>query len=235
MAIWGVIPAAGLGARMSSETPKQHLLLQGETLLQRSCRTLLDSTLVDNLVVVIAADDTGYVDLPSAIQTRVITAIGGATRCESVAAGVKTIIEHADEHTWALVHDAARPLLSQRDLVHLISLVAQEGSQGGLLATPVADTLKHSSADQSVDATVSREGLWQAQTPQMFRAGALLAALNRAKQDGVVVTDEASAMEHAGIQPQLVAAKDPNFKITHNADLQLANAWLASRPTAVHE
>ena len=229
MAIWGVIPAAGSGTRMSADRPKQHLLLHGESLLHRSCRTLLDSTLVDNLVVVIAADDTGFVDLPADIQSRVITTVGGATRSESVAAGVKTIIERSDADTWALVHDAARPLLTQRDLVHLISVVTQAGSAGGLLATPVSDTLKRSSKDEHVTDTVSREGLWQAQTPQLFRSGALLDALTQAADAGVTVTDEASAMEHAGLRPQLVAAKDPNFKITRDADLQLANAWLATQ------
>lgn len=232
MAIWGVIPAAGYGTRMSSDVPKQHLLLHGLSLLHRSCRTLLDSTLVDNLVVVVSADDTGFIELPADIRSRVITTIGGATRSDSVAAGVKTVIEHTDRHTWTLVHDAARPLLSQRDLVHLISLVTQAGSAGGLLATPVADTLKRSTTASQVLETVNREGLWQAQTPQLFRSGALLDALNEATAAGVAVTDEASAMEYAGVQPQLVPAADPNFKVTCDADLQLANAWLAaqSRP-----
>jgi len=228
MPIWGIIPAAGYGSRMKSDVPKQYMALHGECMLTRSIRTLVSNPAVDGVVVVLAADDAGFNELPKDIQSQVITTTGGATRSDSVAAGIQVLIDQAGKDAWALVHDAARPLLSTRDLVNLISLVTQSDAGGGLLAVPVSDTLKRSQdRDDCVLATVDRDNLWQAQTPQMFRAAALLSAINQAKKDIVVVTDEASAMEHSGMSPLMVAAMDPNFKVTRTADLQLASAWLA--------
>ncbi len=227
MPIWGVIPAAGFGLRMMSDVPKQYLALHGESMLQRSIRTLVNNPVVDGVVVVLAADDSGFSELPQDIQSQVITTLGGDTRSESVAAGVRAMIEQAGPDAWALVHDAARPLLSTRDLVNLVSRVTQSSAGGGLLATPVSDTLKRVQEDDCIATTVNRADLWQAQTPQMFKAGELLAAINQAQQEQVVLTDEASAMEHMGMNPLMVAAMDPNFKVTRAADLQLASAWLA--------
>jgi len=228
MPIWGVIPAAGYGSRMMSDVPKQYMALHGECMLTRSIRTLVNNPAIDGVVVVLAPDDAGFNELPQDIQSKVITTTGGATRSDSVASGIKALIDEAGEDAWALVHDAARPLLSTRDLVNLISLVTQSNAGGGLLAVPVSDTLKRAqNQDNCVVATVDRDNLWQAQTPQMFRAGALLRAISQAQKDEVGVTDEASAMEHSGMSPLMVAAMDPNFKVTRTADLQLASAWLA--------
>lgn len=227
MPIWGVIPAAGYGLRMMSEVPKQYMAVHGESMLLRSIRTLMSNPVVDGVVVVLAPDDSGFNDLPGDIQSQVVIATGGETRSDSVAAGVKALIEHAGLDAWALVHDAARPLLSSRDLVNLVSLVTQSEAGGGLLATPVSDTLKRAQENDCVAATIDRAQLWQAQTPQMFKAGPLLSAINQAQQDGVALTDEASAMEHTGMTPLMVAAMDPNFKVTRAADLDLASAWLA--------
>lgn len=248
MAIWGVIPAAGSGARMMSAVPKQYLALHGESMLLRSCRTLVTNPAIDGVVVVLAKNDTGFAELPSDIRSKVFTTTGGATRAESVSAGVREVIKRGGETCWALVHDAARPLLSTRDLVNLLSQVTQSDAGGGLLATQVCDTLKRcggsshssgsdtpSSADgleQCVQVTVDRASLWQAQTPQMFRASALLDALLKAYSAGIPITDEASAMENAGMNPLLVPAMDPNFKVTRSADLELASAWLLSQSAA---
>jgi len=221
---------------MKSAVPKQYLALHGESMLLRSCRTLVANSAIDGCVVVLAQNDRGFDELPADIRSKVVTTVGGATRSESVAAGVQEVIKRAGETTWALVHDAARPLLSSRDLVNLVSKVTQSQACGGLLATPVCDTLKRCDSNdtdtQAVQLTVDRSNLWQAQTPQMFRAIELLNALQGATAAGVSVTDEASAMEHAGMNPLLVQAMDPNFKITQNADLQLATAWLLSQSTA---
>lgn len=228
MPIWGVIPAAGYGARMMSDVPKQYLALHGECMLTRSIRTLISNPVVDGVVVVLAADDEGFNQIPDDLRAQVVTTTGGATRSESVAAGVKAMIREAGEEAWALVHDAARPLLSTRDLVNLITLVTQSEVGGGLLAVPVSDTLKRAQAQTDcVVETVARADLWQAQTPQMFRAGALLSAIDHAQRDKIDITDEASAMEHSGMTPLIVPAMDPNFKVTRAADLQLASAWLA--------
>jgi len=228
MPIWAVIPAAGYGSRMLSDVPKQYLALHGECMLTRSIRTLANSPVIDGVVVVLAADDQGFNTLPEDIRSKVITVTGGATRSDSVAAGVEALISHAGDEAWALVHDAARPLLSSRDLVNLVTLVTQSDAGGGLLAVPVSDTLKRVQAQMDcVEVTVERVDLWQAQTPQMFRAGALLSAIDQAQRDGITITDEASAMEHSGLSPLVVAAMDPNFKVTREADLKLASAWLA--------
>ena len=239
MAIWGVIPAAGSGTRMMSAVPKQYLALHGESMLLRSCRTLVSNPDIDGVVVVLAKNDQGFAELPEDIRSKVITTTGGVTRADSVAEGVREVVKRSGGESWALVHDAARPLLSTRDLVNLVSQVTQAKAGGGLLASPVHDTLKRdgsgsapsSSAnrEQTVHTTVDRTSLWQAQTPQMFRAGALLDALLDAQENEFPVTDEASAMERVGMNPLLVQAMDPNFKITRSADLELATAWLLSQ------
>ena len=212
-------------------------------MLLRSCRTLLSHSLIDGVVVVLAEADTGFAELPDGVRSKLVTTVGGATRSESVAQGVREVMKRSGDNTWALVHDAARPLLSARDLANLVSQITQSNADGGLLATPVNDTLKRCQSGvtvannetpnvqdfrQSVQQTVDRENLWQAQTPQMFRAKALLDALQDAGAAGVSITDEASAMEHAGMSPQIVQAMDPNFKITQSVDLKLATAWLLS-------
>ncbi len=213
---------------MQSSIPKQYLELHGQSLLMRSINTLLANPAIDGVVVVLAENDTGFSDLPDSIRARLITATGGDSRAESVAAGVRSVQHEAGDDAWALVHDAARPLLSSRDLLNLISQISASDCCGGLLAAPVQDTLKRADQSGTVEVTVDRSDLWQAQTPQMFRAGALLSALARAKRDGVTVTDEASALEYVGDKPRVVPAMDPNFKVTRPSDLALATAWLAS-------
>lgn len=151
---------------------------------------------------------------------------GGASRAESVANGLMTISGLAREDDWALVHDAARPCLSQGLLDSLLDELADD-PVGGLLAVPVADTLKRADGEQRVGATEARDGLWQAQTPQMFRYGLLSAAL--AGKSGV--TDEAGAIEAAGLKPRLVRADATNFKVTYPADLSLAELILRGRYT----
>jgi 2-C-methyl-D-erythritol 4-phosphate cytidylyltransferase len=135
------------------------------------------------------------------------------------------ILELTASDSWVLVHDAARPLVALSDIQRLTSTIYNTGAVGGLLATPVQDTLKKADDYCCVEQTVNRQQLWQAQTPQLFRAGPLLSALESA---GEAVTDEASAMEHAGHDPQLVEALQPNFKITRPVDMRLAELLLTS-------
>jgi len=215
---------------MTSSVPKQYLALHGETMLLRSIRTLLNAPPVDGVVVALAANDASFQSLPDDIKNRVVTTVGGSTRADSVAAGVQRVAEIAGAQTWALVHDAARPLLSARDLNNLITAVTQSDAVGGLLAITVHDTVKRANGQNAyVVETVDRQMLWQAQTPQMFRAQALLSALEQASSAGVAITDEASALEYLGEQPILVQANDPNFKITRDGDLKLASAWLSAQ------
>jgi len=227
VAIWGVIPAAGQGTRLTSDVPKQYLALHGETMLQRSASTLLANPAVDGVVVVVAPSDTGFAQLPDELKQRVTTVTGGASRADSVAAGVQHVQEMVGPDTWALVHDAARPLLSARDLLNLISQVTQSSAAGGILAVRMQDTVKRAKAQRAcIRETISRHDLWQAQTPQMFRAAELLNGLKNAQQAGINLTDEASAMEYMGAECLLVAALDANFKVTRDADLVLAKAML---------
>ena len=149
---------------------------------------------------------------------------GGATRAESVANGLSVLAEELEENDWVLVHDAARPCLSQSALDQLIDTLADD-PVGGILAMPVADTLKRSNLEQRIVATEPRDGLWQAQTPQMFRYGLLRHALTEA----LTVTDEASAVEAQGHSPVLVRSDLTNLKVTFPADLGLAEMILQGR------
>ncbi len=226
MTYFALVPAAGGGARMGAECPKQYLPLAGFPLIRHALKALADVPALARVFVVLAPDD-GYWDGYdwSELNSRVtVLRCGGATRAASVTNGLRAMHQFAAADDWVLVHDAARACLSRG---HVEKLIAKVGNDlvGGLLAVPVADTLKRAQDDARVAATVPREGLWQAQTPQMFRRGQLLDALERVP----VVTDEASAIEAIGLHPLLVAADATNLKVTYPLDLQLAEWILHNR------
>jgi len=212
--------------------PKQYLELAGRTLLERALDTLLAVSGLAGVVVALAPDDERWAGLEVSQDPRVHAVTGAATRASSVAAGLGGLRGLAPEDAWVLVHDAARPLVSLADITRLVEGVAAGTAIGGLLAVPVQDTLKRSDGGRRVAATVPRERLWQAQTPQLFRLGELARALGEALADAdaaLTITDEASAMERAGHVPQLVEALDPNPKITRAGDLATAAALLERR------
>ncbi|TXS95886.1 2-C-methyl-D-erythritol 4-phosphate cytidylyltransferase [Parahaliea maris] len=212
---------------MGSDLPKQYLPLAGEPLLSHSLRALLDCPGMQRVVVALHPDD-GYADSVAALSDeRVVRAAGGAERADSVLAGLEALQQIAYDDDWVLVHDAARPGLARADLARLIAGVGDQPG-GGILALPVVDTLKRAGANDLVEATVDRARYWRAQTPQMFRLGALREALRGALAAGVTVTDEASAMEWAGHPVQLVEGSPGNLKVTVAADLALAGFYLAS-------
>jgi 2-C-methyl-D-erythritol 4-phosphate cytidylyltransferase len=227
---FAIVPAAGSGARFGAELPKQYLPLSGRPLIHHTLAALCRSPRLERVLVVLAPDDAhwrthDWRDLGPALET-VYT--GGATRADSVLAGLRALATAAAADDWVLVHDAARPCLSQAMLTSLFDELSDEvgnESAGGLLAVPVADTLKRADADGRVAATAARDGLWQAQTPQMFRYGALLTALEAGRD----VTDEAGAMEAAGYKPKLVKGDASNLKVTYPADLALAELILFAR------
>jgi len=234
---WAVVPAAGTGSRMQGELPKQYLPLLGITMLQRTLERLLDVPGLQGVVVVLAKDDSNWHELAVSRDERVRTALGGDSRAASVAAGIQIVRASVGDDCWVLVHDAARPLVSLSDIQRLTDAVVNSGATGGLLATRVQDTLKRADEYCTVQATVSRENLWRAQTPQLFRAGELGDALTRALSatssdekaadvEHMPITDEASAMEQAGHDPLLVEALDPNPKITRPVDVLLIEAYL---------
>ena len=217
-----LVPAAGLGARMGGELPKQYLPLAGQPMILHALATLCGNPDITMVVAVLAPDDqhfAGYdwAGFGSKLQPLYC---GGVTRAESVLNGL--IVAELEPDDWVLVHDAARPCLSSEQLSRLIAEV-REDETGGLLAVPVADTLKRADDAGRVASTERREGLWQAQTPQMFRAGLLLQALV-SKPD---VTDDASAIEALGLRPKLVMSESTNFKVTYPEDIKLAELLLA--------
>ena len=216
-----MVAAAGVGQRMGADVPKQYLRLNDRTVLEHTLEPLVSNARLSGVVVAVAADDTHFQRLDVASRVRRVD--GGAQRADSVLAALELLYpDSADD--WVLVHDAARPCLHPGDLDALMQTVLQNG-RGGLLATPVRDTMKRVEGDR-VSATVPREGLWHALTPQMFRIGPLRQALQGARAEGVQVTDEAQAMERAGEAPLVVEGRADNIKITRSEDLALAAFFL---------
>lgn len=219
-----LVPAAGHGSRFGTATPKQYQLLHGRPLLAHTLDTLCGCAAIARVLLVISPQDEWF-DLYRWPQPKLdVLRIGGNSRAQSVANGLAAL--QADDDDWVLVHDAARCCLSADALQRLIDTVADD-AVGGLLAQPVADTVKQGSAAGRVSATVPRDGLWLAQTPQMFRAGLLAEALQDPAHPAL--TDEASAIERLGHAPRLVPGDAANFKVTWPGDLALAAAILAAR------
>jgi 2-C-methyl-D-erythritol 4-phosphate cytidylyltransferase len=216
-----VVPAAGSGRRFGGEIPKQYLPLHGKPMLVRTLERLAACREVAGLMVVLAADDAGWPRLSNVAGKPVRTAIGGAERSVSVLAGLDALPDEVTPEAFVLVHDAARPCVAASDIARLVNLGIPAG--GALLAAPLRDTLKRSDANGRVAATEPRERLWRAQTPQMFRRGELARALEAAHAQGLAVTDESLAMEHAGHRPLLVEGAEDNIKVTTPADLALAD------------
>lgn len=228
MACHAVIPAAGVGKRFGAGMPKQYLPLAGRCIQQHTLDRLCAMTAISQIVVAISIEDTRAQALPYAQPQRLRFVPGGAERMDSVLAGLRALRERgAADSDWVLVHDVARPLLRAADVRHLLAVLADD-PVGGILANPVRDTMKRGDAD-GIEATVARDNLWHALTPQMFRLGALTHALEAALADAAVVTDEASAMERLGYRPRLVEGARDNIKITFPDDLALAEALLAEQ------
>ena len=222
-----LVPCAGAGSRIGSFTPKQYLPLDGRALVAHTLDALGAVRRIASTLVVLAPDDDAFErHVPLAAGSRVAVArCGGATRAASVLNGLERLAEGgAEPEDWILVHDAARCLVRPAWIDALIDACLDD-AVGGLLAWPVADTLK-TERDGRVAATLDRRATWQAQTPQMFRLGALRSALQRTDAS---VTDEAGAMEAAGHAPRLVPGALENFKVTHAADLELAERLLKAR------
>lgn len=226
MAYFALVPAAGSGTRMGGGIPKQYLPLAGQPLIRHAVAALCAVPLIEAVFVVLAADDDVWEthDWRAFGEKLVVFRCGGASRSESVINGLTAMGSRAGANDWVLVHDAARPCVTPAQIGGLIAAVGDD-PVGGLLAKPLADTLKRADAGTRVVATVPREHLWRAQTPQMFRLGALSAALARCPQ----VTDESSAMEAAGAAPKLVNSDGANPKVTYPEDIFLAELILRSR------
>ncbi len=222
---FSLLPAAGVGARMGAGHPKQYLDIHGRPMIWHAIRAFERHPAIKRVYVVLAAADGWWVDYDwSAFAKLTVLRCGGATRAETVANGLREMRGEVGESDWVLVHDAARPCLSRMLLDKLLAELAGD-EVGGILAAPVADTLKREDGGRRIAETVSRERLWGAQTPQMFRHGLLLQALEQA---GGAVTDEASALEFIGLAPRLVESDLTNLKVTYPRDLEVA-AWLLGK------
>lgn len=233
-----IVPAAGVGQRAARAgepvVPKQYRLLAGQPMLRHAVHALVADPRIDRVLVAVSAGDPWAEAALAGLPRTECRPCGGATRAATVMAALAEC--GAADRDWVLVHDAARPGLPADALARLIDACLPD-EVGGLLAQPVADTVKSSrgragtergeaSAPSRVRATVQREGLWLAQTPQMFRAGTLRQALADAQANGLNVTDEASAIEAAGRLPLLVTGSVRNFKVTWPDDFELMEKWL---------
>lgn len=227
--IWCVVPAAGVGKRFGSQTPKQYLTINQQTVMEHSVNRLLQVPQIAGLVIAISEEDQHHKTLHFSQSEKVHFTLGGEERCHSVLHGLQYLSGLADPNDWVLVHDVARPCVRPDDVAKLIEQVSQFDACGGILATPVRDTMKRSDHLNNIVDTVERDRLWHALTPQLFRLGALKVALQKALQDGFLVTDEASAMEHAGEKPILVEGHSDNLKITHPQDLALATLFISQQ------
>ena len=224
-AFWAVIPAAGVGARMAADRPKQYLQLGGRSILEHSISCFLDHPGLKRLVVSVAFDDPFWPSLPCASDARVVRVDGGRERADSVLNALLYLhAQGAADDDWVLVHDAARPNLSREDLDKLLGELADD-PVGGLLAVPARDTLKRVDKKGRVVETVDRSLIWQAYTPQMFRLGPLHRALADSLVADAIITDESSAMEWAGLAPRLIEGRADNIKVTRPEDLE----WLRLR------
>lgn len=225
--LWLVVPAAGRGRRMGAELPKQYLMLGGRPVLAHTLARLHQAFPQAKLCLCLDPDDVHFdpVWVPFAEWRRTP---GGAERADSVRQALSALAGEARDEDLVLVHDVARPCVTLAALARLAAAL-REDPVGALLATPVADTMKRDDGRQRIARTESRDGLWQAQTPQGFRYGLLRRALHEAAVGDVGVTDEASAVEALGLSPRLVPGRRDNIKITHPEDLALAGHILAAQ------
>jgi 2-C-methyl-D-erythritol 4-phosphate cytidylyltransferase len=221
---WVVVPAAGAGRRMRADIPKQYLELSGQAVLLHTMKRLASCPGISGLFLGITAGDPYWQELSFTAPWLKQVCDGGAERADTVSLVLDDMAGAVQQTDWVLVHDAARPCITHTDVLQLMKLASQQ--EGGLLGRPISDTVKLADKNNRVRETIPRDGLWRAQTPQMFRYGELRNALQNAKKKGLVITDEASAMEFAGYQPLMVQGRPDNIKITVPGDLQLAETFI---------
>lgn len=227
---WVVVPAAGIGTRMGAGRPKQYLTLGDKTILEQTLTRLLQLPELAGVYVALNEHDDYWAQLAVSQDKRISPVTGGSERADSVLAALEALAGQAQENDWVLVHDAARPCITAGAIEQLCNQLAGH-PVGGILAVPVSDTLKQVDSALQINQTLDRRFLWQAQTPQMFRLGLLRSCLSRALAEGKQVTDESSAVELYGYQPQIVEGRADNLKITRPEDLPLAQMILQQQET----
>ena len=214
-----IVPAAGIGSRMGADCPKQYLTLAGKTILEHTLGCLLSHPAIARVIVALAPHDEWFEQLAVAADPRILRVEGGIERAYSVLNAL-----HVAQGKWVLVHDAARPCLCHGDLDKLIATAM--ACDGAILGSRVRDTMKRTDEAGNIVATVEREQLWHALTPQMFPTGTLKRALEEGLALGALITDEASAMERAGFTVKMVEGRADNIKVTRPEDLSLAELFL---------
>lgn len=222
---WVVIPASGIGQRMQNTLPKQYLTIAGKPIINHALLPFINAEWIEKIIVVLAENDSYFQQTELAEHKKIAICLGDKLRHETVLNGLLAIRDVATDEDWVLVHDAVRPCLKTADLMNLVETI-KDHSVGGILARPVTDTLKQVDSQQQIIKTLSREHVWQAMTPQMFRYGLLLRALLQIKTQQQVVTDEAAALEQYGYKPLIVSGRTDNIKITYPQDLGLAEYYL---------
>lgn len=220
-----VVPAAGVGKRMQASCPKQYLILNEQTILSHTINRLLSHKNIAKVILAISDDDDYFMQTALLDNPNIVKVSGGQERVDSVLSGLQAI----NELDWVLVHDAARPCITHEDIDKLISQCL-ESNTGGILAAPVVDTMKlainKNDEVEQVNKTIDRSRLWHAFTPQMFKTKELKEAIIQAKEKGLVITDEASAIESVGLPCLLISGRRDNIKITRPEDLVLASFYL---------
>lgn len=225
--LWVILPAAGSGSRFSKTELKQYQMIQERTVLEHTVARLNQLPLA-GYVLAIGEQDNVAKTLPFSSLEKAHFCQGGAERVNSVLNALNYLSQIASEDDWVLVHDAARPCVSQDCLQQLVNTAITK-DRAAILAIPVRDTLKRVMPDSDIQETVDRSMLWQAQTPQMAKLGVLKRAIGQALQDGAIITDEASALEHIGESVQVVQGRSDNIKITYPDDLELARLILKAQ------
>lgn len=226
---WAVIPAAGSGVRMGSSIPKQYLSLAGRAVIEHVLEVFLAETRIAGISVAVADSDPYWSRYVKPQSKPVITVAGGEERVHSVHNALLGLANELEPDDWVLVHDAVRACLHSSDLARLITTLEQD-PVGGILASPLVDTLKQVDELGYITGTPSRQGVWRALTPQMFRYGLLCSALDTAINTGELPTDEAAAVERVRPgQVRVVEGRSDNLKITRPDDIAMAEAILTGR------
>lgn len=234
--IWVVIPAAGVGKRMQAGRPKQYLPLLGKTVIEHTIACFMKHSKITGIVLSLNSDDPYWAKLSLPTIKPIYTADGGKERSDSVFNALHLLQGELNvaNDSWVMVHDAARPCLSQKDIDTLLDALLSDDNHtdshaGGILASPVRDTMKRAAKNNTIIShTENRDGLWHALTPQMFKLGLLEKALQQSLDSGVAVTDDASALENMGLSPRLIEGDASNIKITKPSDLALAEFFLST-------
>jgi 2-C-methyl-D-erythritol 4-phosphate cytidylyltransferase len=225
--VFAVVPAAGVGSRMQADRPKQYLSLHDQTIMEHTLHQLLAFTPIEKIILPISNGDEYWPDISLNGHPKIVSCEGGSERFESVLNGLNKLLEcDAKDDDWVMVHDVARPCIQHEDLQKLINNACE---QGAILGAQVRDTMKRTNEKGEIVTTVEREYLWHALTPQLAPIGILKNAIETAIKDGVSITDEASALEHVGLTPKMVAGAPSNIKVTRPEDLSLAAMYLSNQ------